>query len=172
MDVYIDSSVNPQQEIGVGVVAIYAEFGSLPIVVHYFDLKSVSSTVAEFQTFLLAYTPILQEQKNLPTTTLTIFTDCENLVKLLDGTRDIAKLENHPHFSLYSSVKDAYKNLGQPRVVWIKGHDTKENLQHSTHKQRFSSVDKLARHLLRKSKKLKNKQSFRTACACNRPDEI
>jgi ribonuclease HI len=149
MEVYVDSSVHPPSGVAVGCVDVY-EDGKLMVSIE-FELKDVSSTVAEFESFVRAIQHIHSNflSKLNYGHVVTIYSDCEGLVKLLAGERknDWAQ---HRHAALYQSAVDAHVSLtGKCPVVWIKGHDKKSANAASVHKTRFAAVDKRARNLLR-----------------------
>lgn len=140
MEVYLDSSVHPPSGRAIGMVEIYIKGESQgSSVVHLHD---TSSTVAEFQTFL-HFAPLLAAGG-----VISVYSDCESLVKLLTGNRT-SDWNGHRHADLYAAVVAAHQQLGRPPVHWIKGHDTAAHTSASVHKTRFRRVDRAARHILR-----------------------
>jgi ribonuclease HI len=145
MELYFDSSVDGSTKNGVGVFRVFDQKSNL-VLDGTVELKRTSSTIAEYETFLHAANEI-----RAPIQVITMYTDCESLVNLLTGKRKSDLTKHRLYEILYKKVLAAYDRLGNPRIEWIKGHDTSINRANSIHKTRFAEIDQHARAILRKS---------------------
>lgn len=79
INLFVDSSVNPQLKIGVGAYLIVEDFALKhnPIKVETKIFENTSSTTLELQTLLWAFESIECKNKKL-----TVYTDCQNIMGL------------------------------------------------------------------------------------------
>jgi len=144
---FCDGSVNPQSKIGFGAYFIYDEtLENQNIFIKKFE--NTSSTKLELEVLLWAL-----DDEDLKNAEITVFTDCQNILTLLDRrekleknsylTKTGKKVKNEELYKIfYSKIKKLNLNF-----VKIKGHkktalkDELDNL--------FNLVDKASRKALR-----------------------
>jgi len=148
---FCDGSVNPKTKIGFGAYFIYNEK------IQKQDIKikkflDTSSTKLELEVLLWAL-----EENELKNLKVNIYTDCQNILKLLDRKE---KLEKNGYLTstgkmvnntvLYKKFYEKYDNLNL-EFIKVKGH--KKSVLKDEIDSLFNLVDKASRRALREFNK-------------------
>lgn len=144
---FCDGSVNPQKNIGFGSYFIYNEsLNEQDIKTKIF--KDTSSTKLELEVLLWAL-----EDKTLKNTNITVYTDCQNILTLLDRRE---KLENNNYLTKTGKVvknselyKKFYKKIDNLKISFIKVKGHKKSSLKDECDNLFNIVDKSSRKALR-----------------------
>src|SRR5439155_561005 len=95
--------------------------------IHTYEMDFSSSTLAELSTIKqalkYAHEQILPSSEQ---TSITLYTDCENFVNLIEKRQYKEHLKNHANYELYNELINLV-SLYDTRIIWTKGHDKKGN---------------------------------------------
>ncbi len=147
---FSDASCNPSKNKSIGC---YTLVTNLDIVnldsldIHTYEMDFSSSTMAELMTIKQALTYAHERLVLSGQTSITLFTDCENFINLIQKRQHKEQLKNHTNYELYKELIDLVA-LHDTNIIWTKGHDKKDN-KNELYQQIFSVLDKTARRLAR-----------------------
>jgi len=150
---FTDGSANPQKKIGFGAYLLLTDdnlenLDDLKSNVILKRFENTSSTKLEIQTLLWALSDI-----NIIDSTIEIYTDCQNIIGLLNRKEKLQALDYHSssgkllnNSELY---RDFFKLLEKYDCVFIKVKGHKKNSLKNDIDEVFNIVDKAARTALR-----------------------
>uniref|UniRef100_A0A6C0CA52 RNase H type-1 domain-containing protein n=1 Tax=viral metagenome TaxID=1070528 RepID=A0A6C0CA52_9ZZZZ len=141
MHIFTDSSV--KNNIAIGCYLIIEDLDD-PIDIKTISMISSSSTIAEMTT--IHHVLVIVDMMPNKLSHITLYTDCENFVNLIERRQYDEKLKNHRNYEFYKTLIDLVKN-NNVDVKWIKGHSKKADKD--KYEMIFSLVDKQARKLVR-----------------------
>ena len=147
---FTDASVNPQEKLGFGAFLFIKKdelnSSDLKEKIKVKKFENTSSTKLEIQTLLWAFSLI--EEKNL-----TIYTDCQNIITLLERREKLEKSNFHTKTGKVLNNSEFYKEFFRYLdkkdccFIKVKGHK-KSSLKDEIDKV-FNLVDKASRNALR-----------------------
>lgn len=150
MYIFTDASVSPKSKKGIGCYIIMNnldEFVNKKNII-CLEFDNVSSTIAELKTIEHILNQIeLKYDTFSECLNITMYTDCENFVKLINKRQYDKKLKNHTNYDWYQKIIRSV-NKFKINIVWVKGHSKQEN-KHEIYQKNFSIVDKYCRRTLR-----------------------
>lgn len=157
IELFTDSSVNPQTKIGFAAFLVKNDenivLQELNKNIKIKKFENTSSTRLELQALLWAINEIEKEKGNLLNILIDVYTDCQNIVNL--KTRKSKLVENNYHSGTGKLIKnhDLYKDFFEKEsrlnlnIIKVKGHKKtalKDNIDNI-----FNLVDKASRSALR-----------------------
>ena len=149
---FTDGSANPQKKIGFGAYILIddenhdLEYLKSKVVLKRFE--NTSSTKLEIQTFLWALSDI-----NIIDYTIEIYTDCQNIIGLLNRKEKLQALNYHSSSGKLLNNSELYREFFELlekydcEFIKVKGH--KKNSLKNDIDEVFNIVDKAARTALR-----------------------
>ena len=149
---FTDGSANPQKKIGFGAYILIddenydLEYLKSKVVLKRFE--DTSSTKLEIQTLLWALSDI-----NIIDSTVEIYTDCQNIIGLLDRKEKLQALNYHSSSGKLLNNSELYRDFFKLlekydcEFIKVKGH--KKNSLKNNIDEIFNIVDKAARTALR-----------------------
>jgi ribonuclease HI len=143
MHIFTDSSVKNNTAIG-----CYLILDKLDDVISNIEtiwMVSNSSTIAEMKTIHYVLT-IVDRMADKPKY-ITLYTDCNNFVELIERRQYDEKIKDHRNYKFYQCLIDLV-NRNNVEIKWIKGHSKKADKKEK-HDIIFALVDKQARKLVR-----------------------
>ncbi|AYJ79969.1 ribonuclease H [Aliarcobacter cryaerophilus ATCC 43158] len=164
IELFTDSSVNPQSKIGFAAFLVKNDkdiiLEKLNKSIKIKKFENTSSTRLELQALLWAINQIEKEKNDLSNILIDVYTDCQNIVNL--KTRKYKLIENNYHSGTGKLIKncDLYKEFFEKEsklnlnIIKVKGHKKtilKDNIDNI-----FNLVDKASRSALRNEFKDKN----------------
>ena len=78
---------------------------------------------------------------------ITMYTDCENFLNLINKRQHKTKLKNHRNYDWYQKIINI-TNKFKIKITWVKGHSNQEN-KIEIYQKHFPIIDNYSRELLR-----------------------
>lgn len=157
IELFIDSSVNPQNKIGFSAYLYKTEktndleFLKNSIKTKMFD--NTSSTKLELQTFLWALDELKNSIKNILCISIEVYTDCQNIISLIDRKK---RLQENSYISSNGKLirnhdlyKEFFNKTNKLNISFIKVKGHKKNSLKDEVDNIFNLVDKASRSALR-----------------------
>ena len=157
IQLFTDSSVNPQKKIGFAAFLLKNSLNTplevLQNSIKYKRFENTSSTRLELQSFLWALDEILKEEKDISNIFIEVYTDCQNIISLKNRKEKLQNNNYHTtsgkmlsNYDLYIEFFDKTSKLNI-EFIKVEGHkrkDIKNEIDNI-----FNLVDKASRSFLR-----------------------